>query len=78
MNKLEKVLDEYHKYLTRRKLAQEVQVPYLVQWVREFLRFAKDKTGHKFEAVIEMFRQHLEQNPGIKDWQIFDIDRQRR
>ena len=51
MNKLEKVLAEYHKYLTLRKLAKAEQVPYLVRWVREFLRFAKDKTGHKFETV---------------------------
>jgi len=70
MNKLEQVLTEYHKYLTRRKLARIEHVPYLVRWVREFLKFAKGKTGHKFEAVIEMFEVHLEQNPGITDWQI--------
>ncbi|MDP6546869.1 MAG: integron integrase [Phycisphaerae bacterium] len=70
MNKLDKVLDEYHKYLTRRKLAKETHAPYLVRWVKEFLRFASDKSGHKFETVIEMFRQHLEQNPRITDWQV--------
>ena len=70
MNNLEKILDEYHKYLILRKLAKEEHVPYLVRWVKEFLQFAKDKTGHKFETVIEMFRQHLEQNSEIKDWQI--------
>ena len=70
MSKLDKILDEYHKYLTLRKLAKAEHVPYLVRWVKEFLRFARDKTGHKFETVIEMFRQHLEQNPGITDWQI--------
>ena len=70
MNNLEKVLAEYHKYLMLRKLAKADHVPYLVSWVREFLQFAKDKTGHKFQAGIEMFKQHLEQNPEIKDWQI--------
>ena len=25
----------------------------IVRWVREFLGFARDKTDHKFEAVIE-------------------------
>jgi len=70
MGKLEKLLAEYHKYLTLRKLAKAEHVPYLVRWVREFLKFAKGKTGHKFETVIEMFKVHLEQNPGIKDWRI--------
>jgi len=56
MNKLEKVLAEYHKYLTRRQLANKAHAPYLVRWVREFLRFASDKTGHEFETVIEMLR----------------------
>ena len=70
MTKLENVLAEYHKYLILRKLVKEEQAPYLVRWVREFLQFARDKTGYKFETVIEMFRVHLEQNPGIKDWQI--------
>ena len=51
MNNLEKVLAEYHKYLTLRKLAKAEHAPYLVRWVREFLHFARDKTGHKFEAV---------------------------
>ena len=57
MNNLEKILDEYHKYLILRKLAKKEHVPYLVRWVKEFLQFARDKTGHKFETVIEMFRQ---------------------
>jgi hypothetical protein len=69
MNKLDKILDEYHKYLTLRKLAKADQIPYLVRWVREFLQFARAKTGHKFETVIEMFKQHLEQNPRVEDWQ---------
>jgi hypothetical protein len=60
MNKLEKVLAEYHKYLMLRKLVKKEHAPYLVRWVKEFLRFAKGKTAHKFETVIEMFRQHLE------------------
>ena len=51
MNKLEKVLDEYHKYLMRHKLARKAHIPYLVRWVRQFLRFAKDKNGHRFETV---------------------------
>ncbi len=55
MNKLERVLTEYHKYLIRRKSVKEAHAPYLVRWVREFLRFARDKTGHKFETVIEMY-----------------------
>ncbi len=46
MNELEKVLAEYHKYLTCRKLANEARAPYLVRWVREFLRFAKGKRRH--------------------------------
>jgi|MDTC01.1.fsa_nt_gb hypothetical protein len=51
MGKLEEILAEYHKYLLHRKLAKAEHVPYLVRWVREFLQFAKDKTGHKFEVV---------------------------
>ena len=70
MNKLDKILDEYRKYLMRRKLAKQAHVPYLVSWVKEFLRFAKGHAGHKFETVVEMFRCHLEQNPRITDWQI--------
>jgi hypothetical protein len=31
--------------------AKTEHAPYLVRWVKEFLQFAKDKTGHKFEAV---------------------------
>ncbi len=50
MNNLEKVLAEYHKYLMLRKLAKAEHVPYLVRWVKEFLQFARDKTGHKFEV----------------------------
>ncbi|MDP6544541.1 MAG: hypothetical protein QGH60_11155 [Phycisphaerae bacterium] len=57
MNKLEKVLAEYHNYLMSRKLAKVEHVPYLVRWVKQFLRFASDKTGYKFETVIEMFKQ---------------------
>ena len=52
MNKLDKILEKYHKYLMLRKLAKKEHAPYLVGWVKEFLQFAKDKTGHKFEAVI--------------------------
>jgi len=59
MSKLEEVLTEYHKYLKRRKLGKEAHLPYLVRWVRQFLQFASDKTGHQFEAVVEMFRQRL-------------------
>ena len=51
MNKLENILDEYHKYLILRKLAKTEHVPYLVRWVKELLQFARDKTGHKFETV---------------------------
>ncbi|MBC8372694.1 MAG: hypothetical protein ISS69_07350 [Phycisphaerae bacterium] len=51
MNKLDKILNEYHKYLIRRKLVKTEHAPYLVRWVREFLQFARDKTGHKFETV---------------------------
>ncbi len=51
MNKLDRILDEYHKYLMQRRLVKELHAPYLVRWVREFLRFAKDKTGYKFETV---------------------------
>ena len=51
MNNLEKLLAEYHKYLMDRKLAKAEHAPYLVGWVKEFLQFARDKTGHKFEAV---------------------------
>ena len=65
MNKLDKILDEYHKYLISRKLVTKIRIPYLVRWVRQFLQFARDKNGHKFETVMEMFRRHLEQNPGI-------------
>jgi hypothetical protein len=51
MNNLDKILDEYHKYLLHRKLARVEHVPYLTGWVRELLQFARDKTDHKFEAV---------------------------
>jgi len=70
MSKLDRILDEYHKYLLHRGLAKESHVPYLVRWVRQFLQFAKGHTDHKFETVIEMFRQHVEQSPRITDWQI--------
>ena len=59
MNKLDKILEEYHKYLMLRKLAKAEHVPYLVGWVKESLQFARDKTSHKFETVIEMFRFQL-------------------
>jgi hypothetical protein len=49
MSKLDKVMDEYHKYLTLRKLAKDEHPPYLVGWVKKFLRFAKDKTGHRLQ-----------------------------
>ena len=39
--------------------------PYLVRRIQQFLRFDRDKTGHKFEAVTKMFRFHLEQDPNI-------------
>jgi hypothetical protein len=45
MNKLENILDEFHKYLMLRKLAKTEHVPYLVRWVKEFLQFARDKTA---------------------------------
>jgi len=51
MSKLDKVLDEYHKYLTLRKLCKTEHAPYLVGWVKQFLRFANDKTGHKLKTV---------------------------
>jgi hypothetical protein len=59
MNNLDKILDEYHKYLIDRKLVKKVRAPYLVRRVREFLQFARDKTGRRFETVIEMFKQRL-------------------
>ncbi len=67
MSKLDKILDEYHKYLTLRKLAKAEHATYLVRWVREFLQFAKDKSTRKFETVIEMLKQQFERNPRTTD-----------
>jgi len=50
VSRLEETLDEHHKHLIHRRLAKEAYRPYLVGWVRRFLQFANDKTGHKFEA----------------------------
>ncbi|MCP4376376.1 MAG: hypothetical protein GY794_09405 [bacterium] len=52
MSKLDNILDEYHKYLTLRKLCKAEHTPYLLRWAKQFLRFARDKTGHKSERIV--------------------------
>ena len=45
MNKLEKVLAE-DQVLHDRTLTKAEHATYLVRWVKEFLQFGRDKTGH--------------------------------
>ena len=69
-NPLISVLKEYRKFLTIRRLAKKQNIPFLVKWVHQFLLFAHVKTGVKFETVLEMFRNHLENDLHLKDWQL--------
>ncbi|NOZ85725.1 MAG: tyrosine-type recombinase/integrase [Deltaproteobacteria bacterium] len=66
----ERILDGYAEFLRKRQLAPPKHQPHLVRWVREFLVFAMEHPGHTFEQTLDMFLAALEEQTGVKPWQI--------
>ncbi len=52
---LHEVLGGYAKFLQDKNLAMDKHQPYLVRWVREFLLFARARTGYSFEQTLDLF-----------------------
>ena len=61
---------EYKAYLERRRLTKAQYIPYFVNWVRQFLAFAKEHHGKTFDEVYGLFGETLGKNSHIADWQI--------
>ena len=70
MSTFANVLKEYEEYLYRRHIAPEKHIPFLVMWVRRFLRFAGTMRDKSFQEVNELFAASLEKDPQVEDWQL--------
>ena len=64
---MESILGEYEGYLTRRKMVPPRQVPFFVNWLKQYLAFEQRHDGEPFESVLDQFASHLEKNERIKD-----------
>lgn len=64
------VLKEYDNFLCEKDLAPSKHRPYLVQWVQQFLRFARVRTGYTFEQTLDLFLAQIGERVGVKPWQI--------
>ena len=67
---LRAVLDGYANFLIERDVALPKHQPYLVRWVREFLRFARAHGGYTFEQTLDLFLAEIGGRAGVKPWQI--------
>ena len=67
---LRAVLDGYATFLAERDLALPKHQPYLVRWVREFLRFARAHGGYTFEQTLDLFLAEIGGRAGVKPRQI--------
>ena len=70
MSKIDIVMAEFKAYLERRRLAKTKHIPYFVNWVRQFLSFAKEHRGKTFDEVYAMFGESLGKDSQINEWQI--------
>jgi integron integrase len=69
-NQLRVVLKEYDNFLREKDLAPPKHRPYLVQWVQQFLHFARARPGYTFEQTLDLFLAQIGERIGIKPWQI--------
>jgi integrase len=68
--RLEAVLEGYAKFLRYKDLALPSHQPYLVRWVRQFLRFAREHAGYTFEQALGLFLAEVGGRAGTNPWQV--------
>ena len=68
--RLQAVLGGYAKFIREKALALAKHRPYLVRWVREFLAFAGDHSGHTFEQTLDLYMAEVGKHVGAKLWQV--------
>ncbi|MBI2570041.1 MAG: phage integrase N-terminal SAM-like domain-containing protein [Candidatus Schekmanbacteria bacterium] len=64
------VLDGYASFLRQRQLAPPQQQSFLVRWVRELLRFARQQRGYTFERTLDAFLAEVGNRVGTEPWQV--------
>ncbi len=67
---LKSVLPDFQEFLTSKKLAPAKNVPYLANWVSQFLAFSNSRPQADANVLIAEFLNSLEANQNIDDWQI--------
>lgn len=67
---LEVSLADFGTFLLREHLVQERHAPFLVRWVRQFLESDRPAAGEALEDRVQRFRERLEANEKIADWQV--------
>jgi hypothetical protein len=67
---MERVLQEFARYLRQRLLLPEPGVGAYVDWVRRFLEFARPIRDLGFDACLDRFLAELRRTPGRPQWQL--------
>jgi integron integrase len=64
------VLPDFQDFLLSRKLAPEKNVPFIANWVSQFLAFSNRKGRADIRVLVAEFLNSLETNQNISDWQV--------
>ena len=73
MSDMENALQQFGEFLLRARLVPERQAPYIVKWVRRFLR--TESGGDSLAERVETFRDSLERAGTWSDWQVQQAER---
>ncbi|MEA3489862.1 MAG: integron integrase [Candidatus Omnitrophota bacterium] len=65
-----KMLPEFQKFLSSRRLVSEKNVSYYAYWVTKFLAFSNNKRDLSQDLQIREFLNHLRAQKDIADWQV--------
>ena len=65
-DRLRTLLGDYANFLRERQLSLQKHQPYVVRWVREFLRFARQHGGYTFEKTLDLFLTEVAARVGVK------------
>jgi hypothetical protein len=67
---LHEVLGGYATFLQDKNVALDKHQPYLVRWVREFLPFARQHAGYRFEQTLDLVLAERGRRAGVQPWQV--------
>lgn len=73
MSDVENALQPFGEFLLRARLVPERQAPYVVKWVRRFLRM--EGGGASLAERVDAFRESLERAGVWADWQVLQAER---